>query len=218
MPHLELAAFNPSSALLAISTGIARIELGADPSVGGVTPELSTFTQLSAGLKDAVPINIMVRPRGGGFLYNSSELSSIESSMSEFIAAGASVECGFVFGALTCTPSGMKVDEEICTSLIRLASGRRCIFHRAFDQIPRVDMEEELEVLIRCGFSAVLTRYMSFFLTILKQRQQNINSFQSVKPFLLLIRLGGHCKSPADSPYSVAAQAKQSREKPCFSV
>ena len=74
MLHLELAAFSLTSALLALDTGVSRIELCADPAVGGTTPDFSTFRELQEQVKDAVPINIMLRPRGGGFLYNSSEV------------------------------------------------------------------------------------------------------------------------------------------------
>lgn len=72
-------------------------------------------------------------------------------SITEFLRAGAD---GFVFGILD--ESGM-VDGRACKRLVERAGGRPCTFHRAFDEIPVGRMGGELEVLVECGFRAVLT-------------------------------------------------------------
>jgi len=61
---------------------------------------------------------------------------------------------GFVFGLLT--PDGL-VDRDNCKILLAAAEGRKCTFHRAFDELLEERMGDELEVLIDLGFANVLT-------------------------------------------------------------
>jgi copper homeostasis protein len=75
----------------------------------------------------------------------------MESSIQSFSSAGAS---GFVFGILN---GEGKVDRGRNKTLVRIAGGKRCTFHKAFDEIAEEEMESQLEVLIECGFKAVLT-------------------------------------------------------------
>jgi copper homeostasis protein len=90
---LEIACFNAPSAIAAAKAGASRIELCADYAAGGVTPILSTLHSIREELDassnrtspdespssshDRVPINVMIRPRGGDFTYSTAELSEI---------------------------------------------------------------------------------------------------------------------------------------------
>jgi len=85
----------------------------------------------------------------------------MESSIRDFSEAGAD---GFVFGVLTAAPSpalappiNVQIDVEANKRLVRAAGGKPCTFHRAFDCIPRAAMRAQLEVLVGCGFAAVLS-------------------------------------------------------------
>jgi copper homeostasis protein len=149
MPLLEIACFDPSSALTAFSSGASRIELCRSQEVGGLTPAVSVFQALKKSIP--IPIYIMIRPHGHSFIYTPEELSVMEEDISRFGEAGAS---GFVLGALTSTS---QVDSDTNKFLIQAAQGKPCTFHRAFDSIPPSEMTQQLEILIACGFKAVLT-------------------------------------------------------------
>ncbi|CAF9915402.1 MAG: hypothetical protein GOMPHAMPRED_000745 [Gomphillus americanus] len=150
---LEIACFNLSSAITALSSGVDRIEFCSGASVGGLTPLKSDFQSLLQHRKSllghSIPINIMIRPRGGDFLYTDAEFDLMKTFLTEFSNLGAD---GFVFGILT--PQG-EVDEQRCRELVILAAGKPCTFHRAFDQIDNKLLA--LEGLVRCGFASVLT-------------------------------------------------------------
>jgi copper homeostasis protein len=151
MPLLEIACFNEGSALNAAKSGADRIELCTNAKAGGTTPLLSTFQRLHYSSDVAIPIYIMIRPHDLNFTYNLSELRQMKDEIEAYRAEGAD---GFVFGILT---EEGKVDEANCKMLLSSAEGRPCTFHRAFDEIAEEHMDEELEVLVRCGFTSVLT-------------------------------------------------------------
>ena len=157
MPNLEIACFNVESAVIAASFAADRIELCNDQALGGTTPLLSTFQTLrnemignSNTKTKRVPINVMIRPRGGDFSYSNGEFEQMAMEVEMFGREGVD---GFVFGIL----KDKEVDRERCKFLLQKASGKPCTFHRAFDEIPKDNMMDELEVLIECGFKAVLT-------------------------------------------------------------
>ena len=151
MPFLEIACFNPQSALVAAKAGASRIELCANASAGGLTPPLAELRELKEDPSVTIPIYVMIRPHDRSFTLTLAELSSMEEEIRAFNREGAD---GYVFGALT---EHGAVDEEKCRVLIDAAGGRPCTFHRAFDALPEDRMEEELEKLVSCGFENVLT-------------------------------------------------------------
>ncbi|PQE23837.1 copper homeostasis protein [Rutstroemia sp. NJR-2017a BBW] len=181
-PHVEIAAFTPSSALLAAHAGAHRIELCQDKAADGLTPELDDFTKLKDQLNEVSPstaatplvqINIMIRPSSNAsvdFTVPEREYSIMREQITQFKLVGGE---GFVFGILKrdALTEKLRVDEERCGELVELCRsagddgsdekaqglGRRCTFHRAFDRIAVEDMEGELDVLIKLGFTAVLT-------------------------------------------------------------
>jgi copper homeostasis protein len=147
MPLLEIACFSAESALIADASGADRIEICKDQHLGGTTPLLSVFQEVKTTVR--IPVNVMIRPRGGNFTYDAGEIHMMEAQLEEFREAGAS---GFVFGIL----DGKSVDVAKCRRLVEQAKNP-CTFHRAFDEILEEDMLKELEVLIDCGFKSVLT-------------------------------------------------------------
>jgi copper homeostasis protein len=149
MPLLEIACFNAESALVAQEAGANRIELCREQALGGTTPLLSTFRSLKRVL--SIPIYVMIRPHGRDFSYCDEEFRVMEQNLETFKAEGVQ---GFVFGMLN---KDGKVDQQRCRDLVLKAEGRPCTFHRAFDEILEHEMEEQLDVLVECGFRAVLT-------------------------------------------------------------
>lgn len=144
---LEIACFNLESAIHAAQEKVDRIELCAHYELGGITPSLTLFKTLKA--KYNLPIYVMIRPRGGNFVYLPGEIQQMEKEIRQFGENGAD---GFVFGVLT---SDHRVDQSQNKTLVSLAQGKPCTFHRAFDGIH--DKNKALEELIACGFTSVLT-------------------------------------------------------------
>jgi copper homeostasis protein len=131
----------------AIHSGASRIELCSSLIEGGITPPLSLTEKIckSAG----APIHVMIRPRGGDFLYSDSEFELMRTDIIQAKKAGAS---GVVFGILL--PDG-SIDIKRCEVLVELALPMKCIFHRAFDMTS--DPFLALEEVITLGFDTILT-------------------------------------------------------------
>jgi copper homeostasis protein len=145
--HLEIACFNMESAIIAQHAGANRIEFCADMNVGGITPKLEDFILLKS--KIHIPIFVMIRPRGGNFIYSNKEFEQMKNDILQFKNAGAD---GFVFGILT---ENKEVDFIQNKALVELANPLPCTFHRAFDEIN--NQMEALDIIIECGFKTILT-------------------------------------------------------------
>jgi copper homeostasis protein len=145
--HLEIACFNITSAIIAQQAGANRIEFCADMNVGGITPKLEDFILLKS--KIHIPIFVMIRPRGGNFIYSNKEFEQMKNDILQFKNAGAD---GFVFGILT---ENKEVDFIQNKALVELANPLPCTFHRAFDEIN--NQMEALDIIIECGFKTILT-------------------------------------------------------------
>jgi copper homeostasis protein len=144
---LEAPVFTLEAAILAADFGIDRLELCADFGEGGTTPGAGMLAYLKSRVE--IPIFVMIRPRGGDFVYSSDELEVMKKEITILKGLGAD---GFVFGILE--PNG-KVNIDANLSLIKMADGSPCTFHRAFDASS--NLEESLEKIIDCGFRRILT-------------------------------------------------------------
>lgn len=147
MKKIEIACFNLESALIAQKAGADRVELCADMLVGGTTPAIEMIQQACEDL--TIAINVMIRPRGGNFVYSNSEFEQMKSEIEIIKKLGIS---GFVFGILN---DDNTINIEQNKELVELAKPFSCTFHRAFDEI--LDCEKALENVISCGFSTILT-------------------------------------------------------------
>ena len=150
MPLLEIACFNTQSARIAQDAGADRIELCDGIADGGTTPQLSSLQELKEKGKAAltIPVFVMIRPRGGDFTYTAEDFSQMKMD----IVCFKPLADGFVFGILE---AGDKVDVAKNSELVALADPLPCTFHRAFDSVGHPC--EALEVVIECGFKAILT-------------------------------------------------------------
>ena len=146
-PLIELCVEGIDGFLAAQEAGADRVELCASLVEGGLTPSLAT---IRAAVKAArIPVHVIIRPRGGDFLYSEAEFDS----MVEDIKALRSEDvAGVVIGCLT--PDG-RIDEARTTALVEAARPMSVTCHRAFDMT--ADAREALEALIRCGVDRVLT-------------------------------------------------------------
>lgn len=144
---LEVACFNPKSALIAAEAGAGRIEFCTNYKVGGTTPALEDFIEIRKKIK--VPIFVMIHPKVGAYVYNPKVLELMKNSITSFKKAGAD---GFVFASMY-SLQGINIVQN--NELVEHASPLPCTFHRAFDQI--TDKEEAIETIIKCGFKRILT-------------------------------------------------------------
>ena len=143
----ELCTYTRNACDIARRTGVERIELCAAPLEGGTTPSagLIRYARSLPGLR----LSVMIRPRGGDFLYTDDEVALMAEEIRLAREYGAD---GVVFGLLT--PAG-EVDETRTAQLVREAEGMEVTFHRAFDMTR--DPRQALEAVIRTGCRRVLT-------------------------------------------------------------
>ncbi len=144
---IEIACFNLESALTAANAGADRIELCEDYSLGGITPSEEII--IEARKKISVPIYVMIRPRGGDFVYTESELELMKAQV---IFCREKRMDGVVFGILD---KQNNIDKFRCKELVNLSKRMPITFHRAFDQAQ--NSFRALEDIIDCGFSRILT-------------------------------------------------------------
>lgn len=144
---LEIPVFTVEAALQAASFGAHRLELCSGFSEGGLTPGAGALKFIKS--KVTVPVFVMIRPRGGDFVYTSEEIAVMQEEIRILKSLGAD---GFVFGVLT--PDG-NTDQENCRKLVETAEGLPCTFHRAFDFT--TDLFQAMEDVIQCGFQRILT-------------------------------------------------------------
>ncbi|HEU5219226.1 MAG TPA: copper homeostasis protein CutC [Gemmatimonadales bacterium] len=135
------------SARQAAAGGAQRLELCDNLVEGGTTPSVGMI----AAVRDAVrlPVFVLIRPRGGDFLYDADEVRIIRRDITEAGTHGAD---GVVIGALT---REGRVDAGIMARLLDAARPMAVTFHRAFD-LAR-DPGEALEMLVKLGIPRVLT-------------------------------------------------------------
>lgn len=144
---LEVACFNLKSAITAVAAGADRIELCEEYTAGGVTPSEELIRQVKDQVN--VPVHIMIRPRGGDFVYSEQEIADMEASVLYCWQLGLS---GVVFGALTATG---EIDTATCRRLIQLARPMAVTFHRSIDHCK--DLEQSMKTLLDLGVERVLS-------------------------------------------------------------
>lgn len=127
--------------------GVDRVELCASPAEGGVTPSLATIERV-AEIK-GLDVSVMIRPRGGDFLYSDDEFQTMLRDIEHARKAGAT---GVVFGILT---ADGKVDVERTRALVEAAGDMETTFHRAVDMTE--DYITAVEAVIKAGCKRILT-------------------------------------------------------------
>ncbi|GAB3730903.1 copper homeostasis protein CutC [Spirosoma lituiforme] len=145
--QIEVCSFSLNSCLVAQRAGASRIELCGGLAEGGTTPSAGLIQLVRQQL--TIPFYVMIRPRGGDFLYFETEFVVMKADIQLAKALGAD---GLVFGLLN--PDG-SVDEERTKQLVDLANPLPVTFHRAFDMAR--DPLEALEAVIRTGAVRILT-------------------------------------------------------------
>ncbi len=144
---LEICVETLRSAVIAAESGADRLELCSALSEGGLTPGYGFTQQVVAATQ--LPVMMMIRPRGGSFVYDAAEIEIMEAEMQAAKSLGVA---GFVFGALT--PDG-HIDVPASATLLAAARPLPATFHRAFDEL-RAPLRG-LQQLRQIGCDRVLT-------------------------------------------------------------
>ncbi|WP_412069888.1 copper homeostasis protein CutC [Rubrivirga sp. IMCC43871] len=144
---LEIAAFDPASALAAADAGADRIELCRDAEVGGLTPPLDWVREVTAATE--VPVVAMVRAHADGWTFTPDEHAAMRDDARAVVEAGAA---GVVWGALR--PDGT-VDAEALAALVDAVAPHPVTVHRAFDAAP--DASDALAAVRAAGAVRILT-------------------------------------------------------------
>ncbi|AEV30513.1 uncharacterized protein involved in copper resistance [Sphaerochaeta pleomorpha str. Grapes] len=145
--QIEICLEDVQSVINAEKGGADRVELCSDLFEGGLTPTLGTF--LVAQQNSKIPMQVMIRPRGGDFCYSDIEFSVMLKDIDIFKSHGAT---GIVFGILK---ADGEIDMERSREVVERAKPLSITFHRAFDMTK--DGSSSLEKLIELGIDRVLT-------------------------------------------------------------
>ena len=143
----ELCAYSVDACRVAARLGVNRVELCASPAEGGVTPSYATIERVTA--IEGLDVSVMIRPRGGDFLYSDDEFRTMLEDIAHARRAGAT---GVVFGVLT---ADGRVDVERTRELVKAAEGMETTFHRAVDMA--ADYRQAVEDVVATGCSRILT-------------------------------------------------------------
>ena len=144
---LEICCYSVESAINAERSGADRIELCDNYLEGGTTPSYATIKYSVEKLN--IPVNVIVRPRGGDFLYSDIEYEIIKQDV---LAAKKLNANGIVIGFLT---SSGEIDIEKTKEIVELAKPLEITFHRAFDMCK--DPLKAIDQLKKIGITRILT-------------------------------------------------------------
>jgi copper homeostasis protein len=127
---LEACVETFEEAIRAETLGADRIELCANLNVGGTTPSYALIESVRSKLN--IPIMVMIRPRGGDFVYNRMELRNMKQSIE--ICKSIPV-AGVVFGILN---NDHRINIEDTAYLANCAAPLDVTFHKAIDETPEL--------------------------------------------------------------------------------
>jgi copper homeostasis protein len=144
---IEIVVYNIDSALKAQEGGADRIELCDNPGEGGTTPSYGTIESVRQNVN--LDVFVMIRPRGGDFLYSNYEFHCMKRDIDQCQKLSAD---GVVFGILNADGT---LDKKRCKELIDRARPMKVTCHRAFDMTR--DPFQTLEDCIEVGFNRILT-------------------------------------------------------------
>lgn len=143
----EVCANSVESCLAAQEGGAHRVELCAGIPEGGTTPSYGEIKTARRILD--IRLHVIIRPRGGDFLYSPIETETMLEDIRMAKKAGAD---GLVFGCLC--PDG-NIDLPLMQKLMEASGDTPVTFHRAFDHCR--DPYRALDELISLGVTRILT-------------------------------------------------------------
>ena len=147
---LELAVQDPAGVRIAREVGAARVELTQALALGGLTPSPATLELAKEAAGEGGPeVHVLIRPRAGGFHYDTEEIAVAVRDVECAVAAGAD---GVVIGAVDGSGG---LDLEAMARMRDAAGAAAVTLHRAIDVT--TDPLAALEGAIALGLGRVLT-------------------------------------------------------------
>lgn len=143
----EACAGNINEALKAEFLGANRVELCENLVVGGTTPSAGSIVIAKKHLQ--IPVMVLIRPRGGNFVYSSNEIEVMKHDIEVCKKIGVS---GIVIGALT---KQDLIDIDLINEFVDLARPLDVTFHKAIDDTSNI--LEEFKRLLTTDVDRVLT-------------------------------------------------------------
>jgi copper homeostasis protein len=144
---IEICVDSVAGAVAAEHGGANRVELCDNLLEGGTTPSFGCIRQARQHVR--IGLQVIIRPRGGDFLYDDYEMQVMREDIRLCREAKAD---GVVIGCLTAAGD---IDQARTRELIELARPMNVTFHRAFDMCR--DPGKGLEDLVALGVDRVLT-------------------------------------------------------------
>jgi copper homeostasis protein len=144
---LEICVDSIESAVIAQNAGADRVELCNNLTEGGTTPGFGTIASARNNL--TIGLNVIIRPRGGDFLYSDPEYDIMRRDIE--ICGEIGVD-GIVLGILRADGT---IDLDRTAKLIEFAYPMSSTFHRAFDMCN--DPFNGIEDVIASGANRLLT-------------------------------------------------------------
>lgn len=135
-----------------LDQSVKRVELCDNLAVGGTTPSYGVIKEAARYLHEKdIALATMIRPRGGNFVYNDSELRIMEDDILRAVELESD---SLVLGLLT---EDNHIDQDGIEQLLPATQGLPLVFHMAFDHIPIEEQKEALDRLVELGFTRILT-------------------------------------------------------------
>lgn len=150
---IEICVSDIESVIAALEGGATSLELCCDRPQGGVTPSLALIEEsvrLAKNSSHLVTINVLIRPRPGGFIYTDAEFELI---IKDCLAAKEAGAHGVVVGFLL---ANGQIDFTRLRILRAITPDMILTFHRAFD-VSRGDPIDDLMMLVEIGCDRLLT-------------------------------------------------------------
>ena len=143
----EACAGDYNEGIKAFQRGATRIELCENLGAGGTTPSYGSVVRLTEDTD--IPVRIMIRPRGGDFVYSPKEIEIMKDDIKLIKTTGAE---GVVFGVLD---RSNHIDIVVTRELVELARPLKVTFHKAIDEVG--DLVQGVRVLKEIGVDSILT-------------------------------------------------------------
>lgn len=137
-----------------IEAGADRIELNNDLGAGGTTPSFGVIKQsIKYAHQHQIPVVVMIRPRGGNFVYNDDEFTIMKQDLQVAAILGAD---GVALGCLT---ADKQLDKVKMTELCAMARSLKLdvVLHMAFDELNDDQHLELISWLIEHDVTRILT-------------------------------------------------------------
>jgi copper homeostasis protein len=128
--------------------GANRIELCDNLKEGGTTPSYGVIKKSVEDIK--IPINVIIRPRGGNFIYSKEEK---EIMLLDIELCNKLNVNGIVVGALN---EESKIDIEFIKRVKKVNKTKEITFHMAFDEIE--DKKKAIDILVELNINRILTK------------------------------------------------------------